>query len=61
MWLRMSVDLSMERAALDIEGLASACHGREQAGIPHLFEHVGLRFAGRFVWVRTDLVILGQD
>ena len=53
MWSRMSVDLSMERAALEMGGLASACRGREQGGIPHLFEHIGLRFAGR--------IFAGQD
>lgn len=36
-------------------GLASARHGREQGEIPHLFEHVGLRFAESVVQVRTHL------
>ena len=29
MWSRMSVDLSIERAALDIEGLDLEFHGRQ--------------------------------
>ncbi len=46
MWSRMSVDLSMERAALETAELASACRARERGEVPHLFEHVRLRFAG---------------
>ena len=52
MWSRMSVDLSMERAALETEDLALAYLGREGRRIPHLLEHVVLWFAMTIQQVR---------
>lgn len=48
MWSRMSVDLSMERAALRSQVWRwhpLICEERREGVIPHLLEHVGLWFA----------------
>lgn len=58
MWSRMSVDLSMERAALGVEILASGWEGMGWGEVPHLFEHVGLGFAGRILLVRRLVCML---
>lgn len=57
MWSRISVDLSIRRAALEMANWLQQVTKGTQGEIPHLFEHVGLRFAKETSQIRSGLIL----